>query len=123
MQPASVVVFQSDSRIAHALSSSLSQHFHSVRMARSADEVRTTIARHRAEVLIVDIEPSNLSEVEKLHKEFPGLSIVCTHRLADEEMWAAALGAGAADVLPSSDTTGILHSALRSAKTAHSAVA
>jgi len=123
MQPASVVVYQSDPRIAQALSSSLSQHFHSVRVARSADELRPTIARHRAEVLIVDIEPSSLTEVENLHREFPGVSIVCTHRLADEEMWAAALGAGADDVLPSSDTTGILHSALRSARTAHSAVA
>lgn len=121
MQPTNVVVFQSDSQIAHALSSSLSQYFRSVRMARSADELRPTIARHRAEVLIVDIEPASLSEVEKLHREFPGLSIVCTHRLADEEMWAAALGAGAADVLPSSDTMGILQSALRNAQAARSA--
>jgi DNA-binding NarL/FixJ family response regulator len=123
MQPVSVVVFQSDPRIAQALCSSLSRHFHSVRSASSPEELRATTARYRAEVLIVDIEPSTLLEVEKLHQEFPGVSIVCTHRLADEEMWAAALGVGADDVLPSSDTTAILESALRNAKRTDSAAA
>jgi hypothetical protein len=35
-----------------------------------------------------------------LHQEFPGLSIVCTHRLADDELWAEALSRGASDVCP-----------------------
>ncbi len=123
MQALSVVLFQSDPRIAQALASSLSSHFHSVRVAHSIEELRTVIAKHRADVLVLDMELSCLSEVENLHREFLGLSIVCTHRLADEEMWAAALAAGAADICPSSDTRGILSSALRSSAMSHSAAA
>jgi DNA-binding NarL/FixJ family response regulator len=73
------------------------------------------IRRHRAEVAILDVETSSLSEVQRLHREFPGLSIVCTHRVADEEMWAAALNAGASDMCPAFDTKGIVMSAERSA--------
>jgi DNA-binding NtrC family response regulator len=124
MKPVSVVVFQSDARIAQALASSLCRHFHSVHVAYTVEDLEASIARHRAEVVIVDVELSTLSEITKLHREFPGISIVCTHRLADEEMWAAALSAGAEDILPPSDTTGILHSALRGASAlSHSAVA
>jgi DNA-binding NarL/FixJ family response regulator len=115
MQSVSIVVFQSDPRIAQALASSLGGHFHSVCVASTVEELEASIAKHRAEVVIVDVELSTLSEITKLHREFPRISIVCTHRLADEEMWAAALSAGAEDILPPSDTAGILHSALRSA--------
>jgi hypothetical protein len=55
-----------------------------------------------------------LSEVECLHRDFAGTCIVCTHRLADEEMWTAALSAGATDVCPSFDTRSIVTAALRS---------
>jgi DNA-binding NtrC family response regulator len=123
MQALSVVLFQSDSRIAQALASSLHSQFQSVHVARSLDDLRISIAKHRADVAVLDVELSRLSEVEKLHHEFPGVSIVCTHRLADEEMWAAALAAGAADICPSWDTRGILSSALRSTETSHSAAA
>jgi hypothetical protein len=40
---------------------------------------------------------------------------VCTHRVADEEMWAAALNAGASDMCPAFDTKAIVLSAERSA--------
>jgi DNA-binding NtrC family response regulator len=115
MQALSVVVFQSDPRLSQALAATLSLHYHAVHAADSLDELRMAIRRHRAEVAILDVETSSLAEVQRLHREFPGLSIVCTHRVADEEMWAAALNAGASDMCPAFDTNGIVLSAERSA--------
>lgn len=114
MQALSIVVFQSDPRLAQALVATLSLHYHAVHAADSLDELRMAIHRHRAEVAILDVESSSLAEVQRLHREFPGLSIVCTHRVADEEMWAAALNAGASDMCPAFDTNGIVLSAERS---------
>ena len=48
MQALSVVLFQSDSRIAQALASSLHSQFQSVHVARSLDDLRLAIAKHRA---------------------------------------------------------------------------
>ena len=113
MQPLSVVLLQSDSRIAQSLVNSLCGSFHAVHIVRSLDELLTSIAKHRAKVVVLDIETNPISEVERLSRDFPGVSIVCTHRLADEKMWTAALSAGAADICPSSDTGAILTAALR----------
>lgn len=112
MEPLSVVICQNDSRVARALASSLSGHFHSVRVATSLDELRETIVRYRADALVLDMELAHLEQIRKLHSEFPRLCIVGTHRLADEEMWAAALSVGASDICQSMDTRGILHSAI-----------
>ena len=97
----------------------LSLHYHSVHVAASADDLRTAIARHRADVAVVDVEVSCLDEVTRLHREFPGVSIVCTHRVADEEMWTAALNAGASDMCPAFDMQGIVQSAERNALLEH----
>src|SRR5215469_2334862 len=119
MQALSIVVFQSDQRLSQSLAGTLSLHYHSVHVARSGDELRTAIARYRADVAVVDVEVSCLDEVTRLHREFPGLSIVCTHRVADEEMWTAALNAGASDMCPAFDTQGIVQSAERNAMLVH----
>ena len=78
-------------------------------------ELREMIVKHRPEVVILDMEMACLSEVEWLHREFNGVCIVATHRLADEEMWTAALTAGAADICSSRDTPGIVNAAVRNA--------
>lgn len=114
MQALSVVVFQSDPRLTQALAATLSLHYHQVHAAGTLDELRIAVRRNRAEVAILDVETSSLSEVQRLHREFPGLSIVCTHRVADEEMWAAALNAGASDMCPTFDTNAIVMCAERS---------
>jgi DNA-binding response OmpR family regulator len=114
MQALTIIVFQRDPRLARALASTLSLHYHAVYVAASVEELRIDIPRHRADVAILDIEASCLEDVEHLHREFPAVSIVCTHRVADEEMWAAALNAGASDMCPALDTRGILMSAERS---------
>ena len=123
MQPLNVVLLQSDSRVAQSLVSALINIFSSVRQVQSLGELRTSIAKHRAGVAILDMEAATISDVEHLSREFPKACIVCTHRLADEDMWAAALNAGAADICPPSDTPGILRAALRNASMKQSAAA
>jgi DNA-binding NtrC family response regulator len=123
MQFSSVVLLHSDPRISESLVASLCNSFHSVRAVRSVDELRRSIAKNRADVVIVDIEKTPLSDVKCLSHEFPGICIVCTHRLADEEMWTAALNAGAVDIYPSDDARGILTAALRWPSQQHAASA
>jgi DNA-binding NarL/FixJ family response regulator len=123
MQPLNVVLLQSDSRVAQSLVSALANTFSSVRQVQSLGELRTSIAKHRAGIAILDMEAASISDVERLSREFPTACIVCTHRLADESLWAAALNAGAADVCPPSDTRGILQTALRNASMRQSAAA
>jgi DNA-binding NtrC family response regulator len=123
MQPLNVVLLQSDSRVAQSLVSALANTFSSVRQVESLGELRTSIAKHRAGVAILDMETSSISDVEHLSREFPTACIVCTHRLADEDMWTAAVNAGAADVCPPSDTLGILRTAMRNATMSSSAAA
>ena len=114
MQALNIIVFQHDPRLAQALASTLSLHYHSVHVAGSLEELRVEIPRHRADVAVLDVEASHLEEVERLHRAFPRTSIVCTHRVPDEEMWAAALNAGASDMCSACDTQGIAQSAERS---------
>lgn len=123
MQLFDVVLLQSDSRVAQSLVSALSPAVGSVREVHSLKELRNSIAKHRAGIAILDMEAAPLTEVEVLAREFPGASIVCTHRCADEEMWAAALNAGAADVCRASDTPSIVHAALTSKPSRRAAAA
>jgi DNA-binding NtrC family response regulator len=123
MQPLNVVLLQSDSRVAESLVSALASTFSSVRQVQSLGELRSSIAKHRAGVAILDMEAASISDVAHLSREFPKACIVCTHRLADEDMWTAALNAGAVDVCPPSDTGGIVRTALRNASMTSSAVA
>jgi DNA-binding NtrC family response regulator len=98
MEALSVVLYQNDASTAQALAVSLSQHFDRVCLARSWEEVRPAVTRHRAEALVLDLETSGPDEVERLHHEFPGLCIVGTHRLADDKLWTEAMSLGAADI-------------------------
>ena len=111
MQAPTVVLLQGDSRVAEFLASALSRSFPSVQRVQSLEELRNRIAKNRAEVAVLDMEAASLSQVEHLSKDFPGTYIVCTHRVADEAMWAAALQAGAADVCPTNDVAGIVRAA------------
>lgn len=123
MDTLNVVLLQSDPGTAQSLVASLSTSFHSVRCVGSIEELRMNIAKHRADVVILDVEKITFREIEHLSREFPGVCIVCTHRLADEEMWTMALNAGAADICPSSDTRAILAAALRNVAMSRSAAA
>jgi DNA-binding NtrC family response regulator len=123
MQSFNVVLLQSDAGIARSLASTLSKSFHCVQQVNSLHDLRNTIAKERVRLAIIDMETASLSDVEHLTHEFPAARIVCTHRCADEEMWAAAMNAGAVDVCPSDDTRAILHAALTSDKVSRPAAA
>ncbi len=98
MEALGVVLYQKDPRTSQALAVSLSQHFESVYLAASYAEVRPAVVKHRAEALVLDLETAGPDEVGRLHKEFPGLCIVGTHRLADDKLWAEAMSLGASDI-------------------------
>jgi DNA-binding NarL/FixJ family response regulator len=108
MKPLSIVVAQSNSKTAEVLAKSLYNHFRVVNVAGNMDEVRHTISKHRADVVIVDLELAAFPEVQQLKREFQATRIICTHRLADEKMWADALSAGAADCCYDSDVRAIV---------------
>ena len=110
----SVVVLESDPKTAQSLAGGLRPHFHSVYLTRSRDELRDKVTQNRPEAVVFDIESSRLTDVASLHNDFPTLPIVCTHRVPDEEMWMAALSAGASDVCPADDVGNVLSSVLRS---------
>jgi DNA-binding NarL/FixJ family response regulator len=119
----SAVVFERNPKLAQSLAGGLSSHFNAVHVTRTRDELRERVAKHRPEVVILDMEYSRLTDVSNLHHDFPSLPIVCTHRVPDEELWIAAIEAGASDVCPSDDVQNVLSSALRSMEVARSAVA
>jgi DNA-binding response OmpR family regulator len=119
----SVVLVESDSSVAQSLAGGLSSHFHSVHLTRSGDELRERVARSRPEAVILDMEDSRLSDVRELRNDFPSLPIVCTHRIPDEELWIAALEAGASDVCRTDDVQNVLSTVLRSMAVAKNAAA
>jgi ActR/RegA family two-component response regulator len=116
MQPLNVVLLQSDAEVAQNLQRSLQNYFSFIYLARSLSEAKTAIPKYRAQVLVLDMELAPRSEVEWLRREFPGICLVCTHRLANEEMWTEMVDAGASDLCFSADSRGILSAALRSTK-------
>ena len=123
MKSSSVVLLQVDPKMAQSLTASLLSSFRSVHAVRSVEELRSSVLKHRAKVVILDMEMAPLPEVERLSHEFPGLSVVCTHRLADEEMWTEMVEAGASDLCFSADSQGILSAALRSTRASAKAIA
>lgn len=123
MNPLKVVIVQSDPTVAAPLAESLRQHFHAVHTVRSLDELRAAVLKHRAGVVVVDVELAGLAQVQQLRREFKNLCIVCTHRLADEDMWSEVMSAGATDICCSSDITGILSVMLRHTPAAQTAAA
>ena len=99
--------------MARSLAGGLCPHF-SVQLINSREELQDRLSKSHPEALILNIEYWRLADVESLHHDFPQLPIVCTHRIPDEEMWMAALEAGACDVCPSDDVENVLTSVRRS---------
>ena len=118
----SVVVLEKDPRVARSLAGGLRRHF-SVHVTQSHEELRERLAKNHPEAVILNIEYWRLTEVETLHHDFPEVPIVCTHRIPDEEMWMAALEAGATDVCPADDVEIVLTSVRRGMAQSRSAAA
>jgi len=117
----SVVLFARDSHTADSLIGSLRSHFHAVLVTQSGDELRDKVAASKPGAVVLDIECSRLAEVANLHRDYPSLPIVCTHRIPDEELWMAALDAGASDVCPADDVNIVLNSVLKNMALAQAA--
>jgi len=113
MEPMNVVIASSDPTAAE-LAAHLNRHFRSVAVTRSLDEVRAAIPKQRAQLAVVDLETVPLEKIRELCREFGHTSVVCTHRLPDEEMWTSALAAGAIDCCHNADVAGILQAVERS---------
>jgi chemotaxis response regulator CheB len=118
----SVVLLETNPGLARSLAGELRSHF-SVHVARSREELRDDVTRTQPQAVVLNLEHWRLTDVESLHRDFPTLPIVCTHRVPDEEMWMAALGAGASDVCPADDVTNVLTSVLRTVALAQTAAA
>src|SRR5215470_16783532 len=120
MKPLSVVVAQSNAGTAESLAKSLYSHFRVVNTAGNLNDLVNSIPKHHADVAIVDLELADLNQVQQLAHQFSRTIIVCTHRLADERMWADALAAGAADCCHSSDVRAIVLAATNVRPLSHS---
>lgn len=122
MHSSSIVLLHNDSSLARFLAASLRNDFRAILAVHSLEDLRSTLSSSRAQVLILDMEMASLADVKQLSRDFAGLRIVCVHRLADEEMWATALNAGAADVCSSASPQAIL-AAVHGAVVEHSTAA
>jgi hypothetical protein len=123
MQPLSIVIASNDCQAAAQLAASLNHHFGSVSVAGTLEEVRHAIPKHRAQVAVVDLELASVDDVQRLAREFSHTSIVCTHRIPDEEMWASALTAGAVDCCYASDVACIVEAVSRNVRLTRSKAA
>lgn len=121
MHAASILIAEHDPAIAQALATQLDAEFRSVRLARSLAELKSAVLQ-RVDVLIADLETVALDEVAKLSRELH-LPVICTHRVPDEKMWAAALEVGVLDVCANSDVSAIISSLFRNLALARSSAA
>src|SRR5258708_867498 len=108
MEPLNIVLYQNDAEIAERLATSLARYFPSIYLTHNREEIRPTLKRYRAEVLVLDVETSENRDLERLHREFPNLYIVCTHRLASDQLWTETINQGAADLCVPSNTDDVV---------------
>ena len=117
-----VVLAQQDPAAASTLVNNLRSQCRGVTVSKK-DEIRQEILRSRANIAVLDLELFSLPEVQTLCNEFQNVSVVCTHRLADEELWTEVMNAGASDCCLPTDVNGILFAVRRYAAKARSAAA
>lgn len=117
-----VVLSQQDPTATSALVNNLRGQCRTVTLAAKA-QLRHAILKARANVAVLDLELFTLPEVQQICSEFSNVSIVCTHRLADEQLWTRVMNAGAADCCLPTDVNGILFAVRRYAAQARSAAA
>jgi len=111
MQRPSVVIANSDVTRSSLLAKGLREFSHNVVTARNLEELEHAVAKHRAEIVIADLETVSLRDVEQLRDEFDNLNVVCTHRVPDEQMWTASLTVGATDCCSSNDVDDVVRAA------------
>lgn len=97
MQRLSILIAEHDPAIANVLASSLDRHFRTVRLVRTLDELRSAIPRQRIDAVVADLETVALNDVAQISRDLH-VPVICTHRVPDEDMWTAAIDAGAVDI-------------------------
>ena len=112
MPQSTVVLALTNPRSAEVLAVALHAYFETVAVVHAPEHLQPALLKFRAGVAVVDLEMVGLREVEALHRELPHVLLICTHRVPDDEMWAAALTLGAADCFPVSDVRGIVAAAV-----------
>lgn len=112
MKPLSAIVVHQSEAPAQILAESLRQHLRFVSTAACLNEACTQAKLHRAQLMILDVDTIALNQVSGLLKELPGITIVCTHRSADDPVLDEVLAAGAADCCLESDIRAIVHAAI-----------
>lgn len=122
MQTVSAVIAHPNGQIAGHLASSLQAHVRHVEVA-NVNNLRSEIARFRAQFAVIDLEAFSLEDVRAICQEFRETRVVCVHRISDEEMWMAAVDAGAVDCCLPSDMRSILAALRAPRKTRRMAVA
>jgi DNA-binding response OmpR family regulator len=109
MQHLSILIAQADGRAGALLAANLRTHFREIRVARGLNELREKLFQNKEPyAVVVDLELVNFRELREICESYRNTAVICTHRLADEEMWVAALAAGAADCCTPNDIAGIL---------------
>jgi hypothetical protein len=108
MRPINAVLAYHDPRSAERLAASLRSQFRNLVVAKTPEELSSSLARLRAPFAVVDLELITSTELKQLCAQFPATAFVCIHRLADDRMWSEALAAGAVDCCYSGDVHGIL---------------
>ena len=107
----SILIAQADGRVGDLLASNLHAHFREIHRV-GLKELRERCFRNEApQAVVVDLELVNFQELQEICTECGNAAVICTHRLADEQMWVAALAAGATDCCTPDDIAGILRAA------------
>ena len=109
MSDSNLVVLQSDADIERLLVAALTDHAKQVHATRCMAQLRHEVTQTRARIVVLDMEAVSIAEIEEFVRDFPFVTLVCNHRLADDDVWKAAMNAGAEDCYASRDTRGILN--------------
>lgn len=123
MPQSAVILALTNPRAAEVLAVALHSYFETVAVVHAPEHLQPALLKFRANVVVVDLEMVGLKAVEALHREFPHVQLVCTHRIPDEAMWTAALTGGALDCFCTSDVRNIVAAAVNSRPTQTSSAA
>lgn len=124
MQPLNVVIAQEDRVCAEHLANALHPHFRNVSIARDAEELRrNTLRNFLAGLAVIDLELMPLDELATYCKEFPNVTVICTHRAPDDKMWMQVLAVGVSDFCHTLDVRVIVEAARGKVKLANAKAA
>lgn len=108
----SLLVVGNNPRALSELTSALAREFEKVKAAFSLEQADAIVRKAAPDAVVADLEMLRPQDLLRLTREL-ALPVICTHRVPDEEMWTAALAAGALDVCSGSDAREIVAAIIR----------